>query len=306
LLGKLLYNFYYKPRGVLKDIAKSGPLNYIATHFARLSMIRHSIHLKEISYPDNPQFVVYFLTGKKYWYQTSFCLYSLQKASKDVTINAAFIDDGTISENLKRKIKSQFPSSTLISKAKTEAILDEKLPKDRYPTIRAKRLKYPHLKKLTDIHIHSDGWKLVLDSDMLFYDYPDTLIDWLKQPQIPIFIRDPLMSYHYSLKLMQRITGHDITPFINVGVAGLKSENINWDQVELWIKELEDLEGTSYLLEQAITAMLVAGKAIYIADDKNYIVMPTKKETDNTIAVMHHYVAQSKEYYYKKAWKTIV
>lgn len=268
-------------------------------------MYCQSSNLTEIYNPALPAYSVYFLTGEKYWYQTAFCLYSLQKVCNHMQINGIFIDDGSIAPTLKAQIVKQFPNSRIISADETEALLDIYLPWSKYPVIRAKRLIYPHIKKLTDIHTGSSNWKLVLDSDMLFFKKPNELLIWLKQPLKPLLLHDPICSYHYSLNLMKQITGFKIVPNLNVGAIGLKSENIDWDKLENWIALLEKNEGTSYLLEQALSAMLIAGEEITVADSTNYIVLPDKEEAQNPTAVLHHYVAGAKEWYYKISWRKI-
>ncbi|QXV67507.1 glycosyl transferase [Mucilaginibacter sp. 21P] len=304
--GTLLYNLYYRPLGFLRKLFEVGIFNYVDIRRSQSKMIAGSLTINEIvNGLDKATYEVYFLTGKRYWYQTAFCLYSLQKVCTTIRITAKFIDDGSINEKLKKQIIKQFPSSIVITAADTEALLDAGLPWQSYPRIRAKRETYPHLKKLTDVHIHSGDWKLVLDSDMLFFKYPKELLDWINNPSKPFFLKDPITSYHYSFNLMEELTGKRITPNLNVGVIGLNSKKINWDALENWIAELEKKEGTSYLLEQALSAMIVAGEDIIIADPSVYMVMPCEQEVRQLTSALHHYVAQSKEWYYKLAWKSI-
>ena len=104
---------------------------------------------------------------------------------------------------------------------------------------------------------------------------------------------------------MEQLTGNVLKSNLNVGAAGLLSDGIDWDKVEYWIKALEQRYGSSYLLEQALSAMLVAGQQPIVAAAEDYTVMPDKQEALHPAAVMHHYVAGSKEWYYKYAWKTI-
>jgi len=54
--------------------------------------------------------------------------------------------------------------------------VDQYLPRESYPHLRARRDIYPNLKKLIDVHIGQIGWKLVLDSDMLFFRKAGQLI----------------------------------------------------------------------------------------------------------------------------------
>ncbi len=304
--GKLLYKLYYQPIAYIKRVKKAGILNYFITQSARRSMVAYSLLLKEESQAAGlPEFTIYFLTGKKYWYQTAFCLYSLQKVCNSLLIKAIFIDDGTFTDELRTQMLEQFPSAGIVSHHETEDLLNLHLPADKYPVIRAKRLAYPHLKKLTDVHFHLGEWKLVLDSDMLFFKRPELLITWLQAPKKPFFLHDPITSYHYSNALMEQITGKSVAQHLNVGAVGLKSAAIDWNAIERWITELERAEGKSYLLEQALSAMIVAGETIDIANPEQYLVMPTQQKICQQAGVLYHYVAESKEWYYKIAWRKI-
>ena len=303
--GKLLYKLYYQPLACLKRIKQTGILNYFTIQLAKYNMEKHAILLKEQVRYGLPELNVYFLTGEKYWYQTAFCLYSLQKVCNNYSIKATFVDDGTFTEKLKAQMLEQFPSAVIVLKQQTEDLLNTYLPTDKYPVIRKKRLSYPHLKKLTDIHLQPGNWKLVLDSDMLFFKYPEILIKWLLAPEKPFFLHDPITSYHYSIPLMEQLTGRHISQHLNVGTVGLKSAEIDWDATERWIAELQSAEGQSYLLEQALSAMIVSGERNNVAPPKDYVVMPSKNQVVNQDGVLHHYVSTSKEWYYKIAWKRI-
>jgi hypothetical protein len=303
VIGKLFYNIYYKPLNQLKYIKRlGGTFNFFRIEKGRKAM---SIAASKLSVePQTNELQVWFLTGKKFWELTAFCMYSLAKVTDNI-IKPVFVDDGTFDDDLIKKMKIQFPVCEIKTSSEIQKTIAEALPLAKYPIINKKRELYPHIKKLTDVHAGSAGWKLVLDSDMLFFKYPGEIISWLKEPTEPIFLREQVCSYHYSINLMERLTGQKILPNLNVGVVGLKSENINWDKLELWIGLLEEKQGNSYLLEQALSAMLVAGEPVLVADEKQYIVMPGEQESKHPSATLHHYVDTSKEWYYKIGWKHI-
>jgi hypothetical protein len=305
-LGKIIYHIYYRPLAGLNHIKRLGIINYLVTGNRKRQMVSAAKFLKEINKSDLPEHAIYILTGKKYWYQTAFCLYSLQKVSESIQFNAILVDDGSFDDRLIRQIKSQFPNIKLQLADETEKRLKEYLPTNRYPALRKKRENYPHIRKLIDIHAGQAGWKVVLDSDMLFFNKPKVLEGWLKNPEIPIFLQDPYYAYYYSAGLMTNLAGKVVPLYLNVGMVGLQSESLDWDKLESWIVELEAREGQNYLLEQALSAMIVAGKPILIAPKDDYIVLPNKQETQKPSAVLHHYVAESKEWYFKNAWRAIL
>jgi len=307
-----LYSFYYGPksrRAIIKNFG--GKRNYQAIQKGEADMKMYAFNNLIFTNKNErqPKYQLNYLTGEKYLHQSLFCAFSFYEflspeARPDFLIN--FYDDGSLCPSTLDMLKTNFPSIHVISSEHTAQKFNRLLPADKYPHLHKKRAMYPHIRKLTDIHLGSQGWQLVLDSDMLFFDRPSQLLAWLKKPEAPFLLFDPISSYHYSFGLMEGLTGNTVHPHLNVGIAGLKSEDINWDQVEHWIAALEKKEGTSYLLEQALTAMLCAGKEIIIADKDQYLVKPDKKDVEHLQTTLHHYVAESKEWYYKMAWKHII
>lgn len=172
--------------------------------------------------------------------------------------------------------------------------------------MRERRENYPNIRKLIDIHAGSDGWKLVLDSDMLFFKRPDTLISWLKSPQQTCYIVDTETSYGYSMPLMKFLAGAPIATHLNVGICSLNSSHIDWGKLEYWCKVLIERAGTQCYQEQALIAMLMAGQECTVVDEDDYDVMPSKAEVIPPEAVLRHYVADSKPWYFRYGWRHVM
>jgi len=311
LSGKLLYRFYHAPKS-RRSLVESfgGKKNYAAIQHGEAEMRNYAFSRLAFDTTVQPgaRYQLNYLTGEKYIHQSLFCAFSFyknlpEKSYSRYSVN--FYDDGSLLPATLALLNAKFPSVSIIPEQKGAEKLNRLLPGSRYPLLHKKRLEYPHIRKLTDIHLGSDGWQLVLDSDMLFFDRPRQLLEWIERPVQPLTLFDPVSSYHYSQGLMEALSGDKIYPHINVGIAGLKSEDIDWERLEYWIGALEKAEGSSYLLEQALTAMICAGKQINVADGDRYIVNPGQHEVEHPAAILHHYVAGSKEWYYKTAWKHI-
>ncbi len=247
---------------------------------------------------------LYFLTGERYFYQTLFCINSLARVSPEC-LQITLVDDGSFNDSLRDRIAAQLPGAVIIDEIKISSTLDKQLPVKDFPVLRAKRIIYPHLKKLTDIHTLPGEWKLVLDSDMLFWSVPDELIGWLVDPRTPLYMRDCMNSYGYSKSLMELLAGCPVADLVNVGVIGLNSREIDWQAVENWIGELERREKASYYLEQALTAMLIGSRPSVCLSKERYKVMPSSADIIEKSGVLHHYVDLSKKDYFQKAWKMI-
>jgi hypothetical protein len=248
---------------------------------------------------------VWYLTGNRFWYQTAFCAWSLALHSqRDLVLH--LVDDGSLRSDQEQQLRRLFPSGVTRWKQAVVAQLDQHLPVSRFPVLRQRWSDYINIRKLTDIHLGSSGTKLVLDSDMLFFQRPDELLAWWDQPDAPCLMLDCVESYGYSRELMEELAGAPTQPLLNVGICGLASELINWKELEHWCQILVEREGTSYYLEQALVAMLAARSTPTVMPRSSYITLPTRQQTLAGEGVLQHYVADSKPWYFGEAWKLVL
>jgi hypothetical protein len=297
-------NFLYRyPKAYLIRYKRfGGYFGYRRMLMGKALMQRAATDLPPVASAENG-LTVYFLTGKKYLYQTLFCIRSLTQVSENA-YQFVLVDDGSFDERLTAQIKRQLPGARIVTSLMIGQNLDKQLPEAEYPVLHHKRKVYPHIKKLTDIHtIPGNGWKLVLDSDMLFWNKPSALIAWLENPDKAIYMRDCRESYGYTRELMEDLCGSPVPSLLNVGVIGLDSSQVNWKDLENWTKTLEEKESRSYYLEQALTAMLLATGKAHILPGDEYIVNPAAEAIGNQTGILHHYVDLSKEGYFKQAWR---
>ena len=253
-----------------------------------------------------PGITLHLLTGKRFWYQTAFCLHSFTQQA-GVPVQAEIYDDGTLKAGINRQLSGCGTGINLHASPAILERLDALLPEARFPVLRERWRNYPNLRKLIDPHLGSTGWKLVVDSDLLFFRRPDFLLDWLAAPDRPLHAVDCEESYGYSRALMERLAGAPIPPLVNVGLCGLRSESLNWPEIEAWCAELIAREKTSYYLEQALVAMLVArAPQRAVAPAADYITKPGRAEGLAPAAVMHHYVAESKRWYFRHGWRHVL
>ncbi|QNR85304.1 glycosyl transferase [Pedobacter riviphilus] len=275
-------------------------------------MLRNKRQMVKASYSLPPivsqvnGFEIYFLTGQEYIYQTLFCAYSLLSVT-DIRFQFILVDDGSFHEALVNRIYQQMPGVKLVLKNEIIQNLLRDLPEEKYPYLHHKRKVYPHIKKLTDIHtLPENNYKLVIDSDMLFWNHPSEMISWLKNPAGCIYMLDKVESYGFNRDLMASLCGHQIPEQLNVGVFGIQSNTINWDDLEYWSKTLEETEQESYFLEQALSAMLIANQNPIVLNKNEYIVNPTGLLPCSGKVKLHHYVDLSKSYYFNTAWKKFI
>jgi len=303
-LGRLLYYGYHLPAGpVLKMLHAGGPLQACRTAKGRIEMEDSVSRLQPPSVHDGPaSLTVYVLTGRSFWYQTAFCLHTLSTQSRR-RVCPVIYDDGSLQPQQSDHLRRLFPGTRIVANTETRERLDTHLPRARFPALRDRWDHYPNIRKLIDPHLNAKGWKLVIDSDLLFFREPQFLISWIDAPRAPLHAVDAANSYGYSPDLMGQLAGARIPDLVNVGLCGLDSGALDWPRIETWCQTLVEREGNSYYLEQALVAMLVAGRVCSVAPAKDYVTLPLPPEALECRAVMHHYVAQSKRWYFQRNWR---
>lgn len=304
-LGRILYAVWHWPRAEFaRSRREGGPAQQFVNWRGRVAMERAAARLPARPAPAPDAAEVCFLTGKKFWYQTAFCCWSLcQQAGREFA--PVFIDDGSFDESLRAECRRIFPGARVLDARECEVALDTHLPAEKFPALRGQRRTYLHLRKLTDAHVGHRGWRLVLDSDMLFFRRPDALLAWLDAPAQPIHMLDMQDAYGYPPATLTALAGRPIPAKLNVGICGLRSETIGWERLEFWCQQLLARHGTSYYLEQALVALLLAGETPVRLTAEDYRLLPTEAECRAPTAVMHHYVAESKRGYFRHSWRKV-
>ncbi len=245
---------------------------------------------------------VHFLTGSRYWEQTVFCAWSLAHTTGR-PIRGVVLDDGTLTAAQFESIARVCAGATLITNREIEARLDQALPESSYPTLRQRRRLQPVIRKILDPHAGLSGWKLLLDSDLLFFRRPNLLLEWFRDP-FPLCATDIQNAYGYPLELLEELAGRPVRERINSGILGLRSEDFDWDRLEWWCRTLIEKGGTQYFQEQALVALFLAGRSdAKAAPIEDYVTLPGAREADECKAVMHHYVADSKRWYFRHCWR---
>lgn len=300
---------YRQPRDQWRKVRRWGPKGVLRLPAWQRRMERAALALPVPSPTDlqSPALEVWMLTGERFWYQSAFCAWTLALHSgRRIVLH--LMDDGTLTPELENHLRRLFPQGNTLGREQALAQMKARLPADRYPTLHRRWHDYINIHKLTGPHLTGEGVKLVLDSDMLFFRRPDALLAWwdaavVDQMSAPCLMVDCEESYGYSSELMQTLVGFPITPLLNVGICGLLSSSINWLELERWCTVLEQREGTSYFLEQALVAMLAARCAPVVMPRGDYITFPTAEQTSTGYGVLQHYVADSKPWYFGQAWQ---
>ena len=302
-LGRAAYQLWYRPVGWARDLIEAGgPIGKWRTGVGRRGMEAAAFELPLLPPAPGRALELHLLSGRGCWYQSAFCLWTFAHQSAR-PIHPVIYDDGTLTEVHMAPLRRLFPTTRFVSQSAKAEELDSCLPVARFPVLRERWTNYPNIRKLIDPHVGQSGWKLVIDSDLLFFRRPTFLVDWLEQPALPLHAVDCETSYGYSRPLMAELAGAPIAEQINVGLTGLDGAALDWDKIEYFCRELIRRERTSYFLEQALIAMLLAGRECAIAPAEDYVTLPSGAEARRCTAVMHHYVAGSKKWYFRYNWR---
>lgn len=303
--GRLLYLLYHAPRAqVRRSLREGGLWNQWRDARGHAAMRRAAWSLPPLPDFSGPPLEVHLLTGRAYAHQALLCCWSLSRASGRA-VAPIFYDDGTFTLRLIGQLHQVFPMARVVMHAEAAVRVDRLLPAAAFPTLRDRFLRYPHIRKLINVHLGGKGWKLILDSDLLFFREPVQLLRWLEEPMRPLVMRDIADAYGYSPALLREVAGGALPIQINAGLCGLRSEALDWEKIECWCARLIAAEGTNYLLEQALLALLLAGQEHEILPGADYLTCPSWEEACKPRAVMHHYVAESKRGYFRRAWREV-
>jgi hypothetical protein len=302
LAGRTLYRLWHAPLGKTRALLDAGLVESFKTAVGQRAMEKAARRLPLVPARPGSELELHLLTGRRFWYQTAFCLWTFAAHARR-PIAPILYDDGTLDETSLEPLRRLFPALRCISRAAAIEKLDQHLPAHRYPALRDRWLNYPNIRKLIDPHLASQGWKLVIDSDLLFFQTPTLLIEWLDAPSKPLHAVDSETSYGYRRETLDQLAGAPLAELVNVGLCGFNSTDLDWERIEHWCDTLIRTEGTHYYLEQALVAMLVAGRPCTVAPATDYVTLPRLPEARDCRAIMHHYVAGSKRWYFQHNWR---
>lgn len=302
-LGRMCLLLWHQPIGRARDsLRNGGPWAERETERHRRAMEAAASCIPPLPNVTGSA-ALHLLTGRRFWYQTVFCLHSWFR-NGGAQARIELYDDGTLDPATSTRLARLGPSVRIHSIDETRERLERHLPRAKFPVLRERWDAYPNIRKLTDPHLAQSGWKLVLDSDLLFFRRPTLLNAWLEQPARLLHAEDCTESYGYSRSLLNELADAQIPQKINVGLCGLRSDALDWEALEHWCTVLQERERTSYYLEQALVAILAAraGECIR-APAADYVTKPHPAEVRAPRAIMHHYVAESKRWYFRYGWR---
>jgi hypothetical protein len=305
LKGRGLWRFPNFFRGVYVDAPQLGLGTAGALHYRRLTIERAARQLPSIEMNRRGTPVpVYFMSGREHWAMTAFCAFSLL-ASTPTNLVPVILDDGSLDGEKRAELRRILPMAKFLETAECSERVHTDLSTGRFPALHVMRNHLPLMRKLMDLHAGLTGWRLFLDSDVLFFREPEWMMRWIESPRKPVYMWDYQNSYGYPLPFIKEILGFAAPERVNTGFCGLCSDAIDWEELEYWAARLHAGGGTNHFSEQCLTAMLI-GKSGGEAAPRDYLIWPSADESRRPTAVMHHYVAESRTWYHICGWPGIL
>ena len=248
-----------------------------------------------------PLLAATFMTGAQYWHQTVFCAHSLATACEG-RVTLRIFDDGTLKPAEAACLRQALPQATLIGADEVRQALERELPRARFPLLRQTRDRMPMLRKFVDLRISSRAWQLYLDSDMLFFQRPDFLIACERQ-RTSCYMVDVANGYILPPEELNRLAGCLVPLNANAGVVSLRDDEIDWDEIEDWCRQLPTDLREHRLFEQTITSILLARAAAQPAPPADYAMVATPDGLRPPDATLAHYIIRGKYPYLTREWR---
>jgi len=281
---------YRRPMSTINFYKKNGVTNVLSSQYGEFSLKQK---LQTITPPNYPpiDIKIIFLTGEKYWHQTALCALSLIENLKHIP-SFVIYDDGTLKPHRIKFLQRLLTDVSVISIAESEAIVDEVIPREKYPSLRLARDKCIFMRKLIDTNLLSPG-RIYLDSDIIFWQYPSELVS-LYQEKNPFYMKQNTIPNDWGLicKFQEVSDAIGIEPVhhLNGGIIYLGNAQLDWSLLESWTEILLNMpnQHNFNMVEQTLYSLVVAQqvKDAVGLSDSYYVAF---KELPN-ISTLTHYV----------------
>lgn len=163
--------------------------------------------------------------------------------------------DGSLNDNQIASFNFHFPNARVISKLDADEIMTKVL--SNYPNAQRFRQSNHLAPKLFDFKYFLQSERmLLLDSDVLFFSYPEELMNRIESPRYikNTFNKDVMYGYTIPLEELQPHLDFALTPYFNSGLGLIHKESINFDWIENFLS-IPDIVGHFWRIEQTLFAL---------------------------------------------------
>lgn len=307
-LGRIVYALYFRPRQQLDLAGTYGWRLVLNAQFGTYAMRRAADRLElpggatgSLATP------VCFLTGRKFVHQTLFCAHSFARAA-GVLPPYEFISDGSLQGAGAAALRRLFPQAIVPTDCELEERVATALPPAKFRNLHALRRSFVLLRKLTDAMAGQVGYRLLFDSDMLFWSEPRELLRTIAA-QMPLYLADTVDDGYTATRAeITRALGVPVATGVNSGLVGLDATRIDWELMERACAFLRSAPGDQRLLEQTLWALALGAAEARPLDSAAYrvVVDPPHWQTACAQApapVLLHYAWQARLPYAAHEWR---
>lgn len=231
---------------------------------------------------------VHMLVGNRTWLMALWAAKSFQWATGFLW-DFVFQDDGSLRQVQIEELKRMFPAAVVRAKAEADAEMEWKLA--GRPACLNARSKHVMFLKMFDPYFHSSRDRyLLLDSDVLFFQKPQEILDW-SEDKNPGFLFDPDVKDSYSIPAneLEAFFGVNILRRANAGLALIPRAGVDLDVVEEYLVRFEQQSVHNLWLEQTAYVLLAskwAGSAGLLPESYEMSFEPCRQKG----CVARHYV----------------
>lgn len=240
---------------------------------------------------------LHLVTGKDYWKLGLWMLASFFHVTQKAW-PVVIHDDGSCDSTAYEGIKKVAPFARFIARAEADA---ELIPQLRpYPKTLELRENLPLSLKLVDTGLLSQGPKrIVLDCDMIFFQTPGELLEWVKNGQLPnLFLTDVADASAIAPQKIKEELGIDIVQNLNSGLCALSDGFLDINRIEEALQKTKLLNAERFwTVEQTLFAILAGTTASKLLPT-NYTVSLEKRAPRT--AVMRHYIGKVRDQFYSE------
>ena len=245
---------------------------------------------------------VHVLTGEKDWLLCAWMLASFFHYTEQ-TWNVVIHDDGTLTEDIRRELGALFKTARIIPRPQADATLEKTL--QPLPFAYEYRGMHPLALKVFDMAYYCDGDRfIILDSDVLFFNYPREIMDWAGTGAKECWFNEDVAD----ASLITESNALDdlnvkLWPRVNSGLCLIAKEAIDLEFCDRALGETSILKGHLWRVEQTLFALCASrfGKGGLLP--KTYEVSLGKHSSEECVA--RHYVGAVRDRFFGEGLKRL-
>jgi len=180
---------------------------------------------------------IHSLTCERDYLNLLWCLKTLFHYSTRA-FNVVLHDDGSLSQRALEQLRWHLTGVTIISRYEADARVHDLMA--RHNASRTFREVCPLARRIFDFPAFASKDRfLILDSDVLFFGKPDTMLGLMDSGRL-FFMSDYLDGYVFSRAEVQSRYGIDLIPAFNTGISYHAKAMFDYELIETYCSDLVD------------------------------------------------------------------